>query len=177
MQHLESLTSDETQSSVSEQLEAERRTLNKLRKALQRSKGQESDLTEALEEREAETQQRRQEEERQRQARQLQYYRALEAERERWEPREQRALALADVDRLRQDNDVTTSADYLTLTGQLEEACQQQTRLKGELEGSQTEKELGAELADQGKEVGAAYFSDRWRWPGGPWNYIIKQPA
>ena len=137
--------SDETQNSLAEQLEAERRTSNELREALQRSEGRESELTEALKEGEAETQRQRQEEERQREARELQYYRALEAERKRWEAREQQALA--EVDRLRQDSDVTTSAEYATLTGQLEEACQQQTLLKGQLEGSRTEKEeLRAEL-------------------------------
>jgi hypothetical protein len=65
---------------MAEQLE--RRTLNELREALQRSESRESELTEVLEEREAETQRRRQEEERQREARELQYYKALEAERE-----------------------------------------------------------------------------------------------
>ena len=73
--------------------------------------------------------------------------------------REQRALA--EVDRLRRDNKEITSADYETLTGQLEEAGQQETRLKEALyeseslvedlkrqpEESQTEKEeLRAEL-------------------------------
>jgi hypothetical protein len=51
----------------------------------------------------------------------------------KWDAREQRALAV--VNKLRQDNDVTTSADYATLTGQLEEAGQQQTRLKEASEG------------------------------------------
>ena len=146
------VTSDETQSSLAEQLEAECRTSNELHEALQRSEGRESELAEALEEREAETQRRRQEEERQREARELQYYRSLEAECERWEAREQ--WALDEVDRLRQDNDVTTSAGYATLTGQLEEACQQQTSMKGQLERSQTEKEeLRAEL-DCGSSYG-----------------------
>ena len=37
---------------------------------------------------------------------------------------------LAEVDRLRRDNEGRTSVDYATLTGQLEEAGEQQTRLK-----------------------------------------------
>ena len=43
----------EAQSSLAEQLGAERRTSNELREALQRSESRESELTEALEESEA----------------------------------------------------------------------------------------------------------------------------
>ena len=149
----------ETRSELTEQLEAERRTSDELREALQRSESRESELTEALEAREVAAQRRRQEEEQQSEARELRYYRALEAEREKWEAREQRALA--EVNRLRRDNEGRTSVDYATLTGQLEEAGEQQTRLKEtlceseslvedlkrQLEESQTEKEeLRAEL-------------------------------
>ena len=53
----------ETQSGLAEQLEAERRTSDELREALQRSESRESERTEALEEKDAAAQRQRQEEE------------------------------------------------------------------------------------------------------------------
>ena len=54
--------------------------------------------------------------------------RALDAVREKWEAREQRALD--EVDRLREDRARWGDTDALTLTGQLEEAQEEQYALK-----------------------------------------------
>ena len=117
-----------TNRNLTEQLETERQTLNELREALERSEARESELTEALEEKGAELERYRAEEERRAETRELQYYRALENEREKWELREGRALA--EVDRLRGDKGGTTSANYIALSEQLEEAHQQLQHLQ-----------------------------------------------
>ena len=110
---------------LEEQLEEERQTTNGLREALTRSEGRESELTEALEEKGAELVQLRVEEGRREEARELQYYRSLEAEREKWEVREKRMLD--EVERLR---DNTMSVEYVALSKKLEESHQQQQRLQ-----------------------------------------------
>jgi len=117
-----------TNRNLTEQLETERQTLNELREALERSEARESELTEALEEKGAELERYRAEGERRAETRELQYYRALENEREKWELREGRALA--EVDRLRGDKGGTTSANYIALSEQLEEAHQQLQHLQ-----------------------------------------------
>ena len=83
---------------------------------------------EALEQKGAELERYRAEEERRTETRELQYYRALENEREKWELREGRVLA--EVDRLRGDKGGTTSANYMALSEQLEEAHQRQQHLQ-----------------------------------------------
>jgi hypothetical protein len=88
---------NEVQSGLVEQLEAERRTSDELREALARSEGQKSQPKEAY------LGQLRVEEQRREEARELRYYRALENEREKWEAREKRTLD--EVDRLREDRD------------------------------------------------------------------------
>ena len=73
------------------QLETERQTADGLREALTRSESRESELTYALEKEEG-LERLRVEEEQREEARELQYYRALELEREKWEAQENRAL-------------------------------------------------------------------------------------
>lgn len=113
------------QQAVTEQLEAKRRLASGLRESLRRSEARGNELVETLDAKEAELRRRIQEEEREREVAELHHYRALEAAREKWEAREQRALD--ELDRLRGEK---TGCEYTALSGQLEEAQQEQRTLK-----------------------------------------------
>ena len=116
---------------VTEQLEAERQITSDLRVSLRELKEREGELVEGLEARDEAMQKCYEEEERGKEARELQYYRALEAVREKWEAREQRALD--ELDRLRKDKGGWGGVDDITLSGRLREAPSEQQSLREEL--------------------------------------------
>ena len=145
---------------LAEQLESERRAAAELHEALTRSEARESELTDSLGEKEAELERLSAEEKRREEARELQYFRTLQTEREKWEGREQRELE--EVDRLRRDGGGGAGGvDDSAFSEKLEEAYQRQqslqtrvsegesvnSSLKGELEECRNENEgLRAEL-------------------------------
>ena len=103
------------------QVETEQQMADGLCEALTRSESCESELTDALEEKEEGLERLHVEEERQEETEELWYYRALEWEHEKWEPRENRALD--EVNRLQKNRDGTRS------TEKLEEAYQERQHL------------------------------------------------
>ena len=141
-------TVSEDRDGLAEQLESERRAAAELHKALTRSEACESELTDSLGEKEAELERLSAEEKRREEARELQYFRTLQTEREKWEGREQRALE--EVDRLRRDGGSGAGGvDYSALSEKLEEAYQQQQSLQTKVsEGESENSSLKGELTE-----------------------------
>ena len=105
---------------ATEQFERERETADGLRESLRQSEERERLITEKLEAREEAAQQRCGEAEREREAMELQHYRALEAERGKWEAREQRVVD--ELERSWRDKTGWGGVDSIAVSGQLEEA-------------------------------------------------------
>ena len=125
------------------QLESECEATEDLQAELQQTTAQAMTLVEELEAEEA-AQRLLADREREKEALELRHYRILDAVRDKWEPREQRALDK--IDRLQEDKARWGSIDVTTQTEQLEAAQGKQLTLEEELGMYET---LVGELKEQ----------------------------